>query len=71
MHHLRESIWSKLYGISILISAFLKERFIYLTVLGLSCGMQDLSLQCLGFSLVVAHGLSYPMTCGLSSSIRD
>ena len=36
----------------------------YLTALGLSCGMQDLSLQCLGFSLVVAHGLSYPMTCG-------
>ena len=71
MHHLRESMWSKLYGISILISAFLKERFIYLTVLGLSCAMQDLLLQCLGFSLVVAHGLSYPMTCGLSSSIRD
>ena len=64
MHHLRESMWSKLYGISILISAFLKERFIYLTVLGLSCAMQDLLLQCLGFSLVVAHGLSYPMTCG-------
>ena len=64
MHHLRESIWPKLYGISILISAFLKERFIYLTVLGLSCAMQDLLLQCLGFSLVVAHGLSYPMTCG-------
>ena len=64
MHHLRESIWSQLYGISILIYAFLKEMFIYVTASGLSCGMQDLSLRCVGFSLVVVHGLSYPMTCG-------
>ena len=31
---------------------------------GLSCGMQELSLQHTG-SLVVAHGLSCPTACGI------
>ena len=38
----------------------------------LSCGTWDLSmrcvgssLQCAGFSLVVAHGLSCPVACGI------
>ena len=43
---------------------FLKDLFIYylfylfLAVLGLSCGMRDLLLQCVGFSLVVVYGFS-------------
>ena len=31
--------------------------YLFLAVLGLSCGMWYLSLQCTGSSLVVAHGL--------------
>ena len=30
-----------------------------------SCGMQDLSLWLAGCSLVVAHGVSSPMACGI------
>ena len=43
---------------------FIKKFFFYLAASGLSCGMWNLSLQCVGsslrragFSLVVAHGL--------------
>ena len=32
---------------------------------GLSCGLRDLLLWCAGFSLVVAHGLSCPVACGI------
>ena len=38
---------------------------LYLPVLGLSCGMLDLSLQSAG-SPVAALGLSYSMACGIS-----
>ena len=40
--------------------SFLKIYLFYLllAVLGLSCGMQDLSLPCAGFSLVVVCGFS-------------
>ena len=31
----------------------------------LSCGLRDLLLWCAGFSLVVAHGLSCPVACGI------
>ena len=37
--------------------------FIYLAALGLSCSMQDLSLWCTAFSLVVVCGLSWPAVC--------
>ena len=37
---------------------FFKYLFIYLAALGLSCGMRDLSLRRVGFSLVVARRLS-------------
>ena len=36
---------------------FLKKLFIYLAVLGLSCGLQA--------SLIVVRGLSCPMACGI------
>ena len=39
--------------------------FIYLTVSGLSCSMQDLSLWCTEFSLFMALGLSRPSACGI------
>ena len=34
-----------------------KKKCIYLAASGLSCGTRDLSLRCVGFSLVVARGL--------------
>ena len=58
------------------VSNFVKYLFIYLfmAVSGLSCGTRDLSLQhgtsslqCVGFSLVVARGLSSCSTHGLSN----
>ena len=44
---------------------FFKYLFIYFAALGLSCGTQDLSLLCAGFSLVAARGLSCPAACGI------
>ena len=32
-------------------------KYLFLAVSGLSCGMRDLSLRCVGFSLVEARGL--------------
>ena len=43
----------------------LKKLFIYLATSGLSCGTRDLLLWRVGFSLVVAYGLSCPATCGI------
>ena len=69
-YHVVPYYCSKNFLISIFISLLvflkyiLKYLFIYLAVLGLSCGMQDLSMRQVGFSLVVAHGLS-------SCSTRD
>ena len=41
-----------------------KCLFLFLTLSGLSCGTWDLLLWLLGFSLVVVHELSFPVTCG-------
>ena len=38
---------------------------LFLAVSGLSCGMRDLSLWHIGFSLVVAQGLSCSQACGI------
>ena len=54
---------------------FLKKIFIYLAASGLSCGVQALSLRCIGSlvvalrlqsmgSIVAAHGLSCCVACG-------
>ena len=55
-------------------SSFFKKKFLYLclAVSGLSCGMQDLSLWNVGFSLVEACGLICPVVCGNPSFLtRD
>ena len=54
-------------------SSFFKKKFIYLTVLSLTCGMWDFSLQCTdslvmahhAVSLVMLHGLRFSVTYGV------
>ena len=47
--------------------SFLFYFFIYLAASGLSCGTQDLSLQCTG-SLLEREGFSLVVACGFSLS---
>ena len=56
-------------------NGFLKKYIYFLAVSGFSCGMRDLSLRCAGsslqcvsFSLVVAHGLS---SCSTQAPERE
>ena len=39
-------------------------NYLFLLCLGLSCGSRDLLLWCEG-SLIVEHGLSCPLACGI------
>ena len=52
VNHRRSALKKKKLGIKLVYFIF-----VYLAMWGLSCGMQDLSLQCIE-SLVVARGLS-------------
>lgn len=50
-------------------SFFKKKKFIYLTVLSLTCGMWDFSLQRTDSLVVAYHAVSLVMLHGLHSSV--
>ena len=58
---LQYTISAILGGVFILVILY----FLFVTALGLRCSMCSLLFWCAGFSVLVAHGLSCPVACGI------